>query len=312
MPSLSLCIPTYNRAGHLRQTLDSIVAQPAFQSDDVEIVISDNCSGDDTQAVGEAYQTRFPGRVLYRRTARNIGFDNFREVLSLARGDFRKLNNDTLVHKPGSLEALLRAVRQARPDHRLLLFANGDAACRKPAFTCDSIDEFVIKLSYYNTWIGAFGIWADDLPDALPVFVRERPSEIPQTHVLFRLLASGRTALVNNEPLFDSRTPAKKGGYNIAQVFGNNYLSLLENLREQNLLSAAALATEKRRILAFVNAYYFDIKRQYAFDKTGYFKWMLPFYRWNPAFYAKWLSMQRKRLTHSLKRRRKAPPETPL
>ena len=47
MVRLSICIPTYNRAVELRPLLDTIVAQTGHGLD-VEIVISDNASTDNT------------------------------------------------------------------------------------------------------------------------------------------------------------------------------------------------------------------------------------------------------------------------
>lgn len=43
-PLLSICIPTYNRAEYLEKSLESIIRQSEFHSDDVDVVISDNCS----------------------------------------------------------------------------------------------------------------------------------------------------------------------------------------------------------------------------------------------------------------------------
>ena len=49
-PILSLCIPTYNRANILEKTISIIVSCRSFDSD-VELVISDNCSTDNTRQV---------------------------------------------------------------------------------------------------------------------------------------------------------------------------------------------------------------------------------------------------------------------
>ena len=46
---LSLCIPTYNRVETLTVMLERVVHDPDFD-EEVEIVISDNCSTDDTEA----------------------------------------------------------------------------------------------------------------------------------------------------------------------------------------------------------------------------------------------------------------------
>ena len=53
MPKISILIPTYNRAAFLRNALDSIVAQNAR---DIECVISDNASSDDTAEIVKSFQ----------------------------------------------------------------------------------------------------------------------------------------------------------------------------------------------------------------------------------------------------------------
>lgn len=52
LPLLSICIPTYNRSTYLRESIESIIHQSEFISGDVEIVISDNASTDNTENIG--------------------------------------------------------------------------------------------------------------------------------------------------------------------------------------------------------------------------------------------------------------------
>ena len=53
-PLLSICIPTYNRAEILRRTLAKITSDKDFD-EDIEIVISDNASTDNTQKVCQEF-----------------------------------------------------------------------------------------------------------------------------------------------------------------------------------------------------------------------------------------------------------------
>ena len=62
-PLLSICIPTYNRAELLRDNLEHIVSDPDFD-DEVEIVISDHCSTDETRTVGEEYAKKTAGSSI--------------------------------------------------------------------------------------------------------------------------------------------------------------------------------------------------------------------------------------------------------
>ena len=62
-PLLSICIPTYNRADKLKQTLESIVSQPEFiDFDEFEIVISDNGSKDGTKEICEELKKKYKGK----------------------------------------------------------------------------------------------------------------------------------------------------------------------------------------------------------------------------------------------------------
>ena len=71
--------------------------------------------------------------------------------------------------------------------------------------------------------------------------------------------------------------PRKKGGYNIAQVFGNNYIKLLNEYR--SFIDTSIFEKEKKKILKFINFYYFDLLGFFDFKKTGYLKYMVPYYK---------------------------------
>ena len=47
-PYLSICIPTYNRSEVLKESLMQLLK---YEGDDIEVVISDNCSPDNTEEV---------------------------------------------------------------------------------------------------------------------------------------------------------------------------------------------------------------------------------------------------------------------
>ena len=84
-PLLSICIPTYNRANLLRETLAHL---REVCSEDVEIVISDNCSGDDTQDAIRAFAPRFAHFRSFRQTENRGAVANFAAAMSAARGKY--------------------------------------------------------------------------------------------------------------------------------------------------------------------------------------------------------------------------------
>lgn len=84
-PLVSIGMPTYNRAGLFREALAMARAQ---DYPNLDIVISDNHSEDDTEAVAREAMARDP-RVRYVRQPRNIGLHrNLNFCLDQARGEF--------------------------------------------------------------------------------------------------------------------------------------------------------------------------------------------------------------------------------
>jgi len=82
---LSICIPTYNRANYLKETLDSIVNQ---LDDEVEIAISDNASTDHTKELVIEYQKKY-SNIVYYQSNENKGPDrNYYNAIKIASGEF--------------------------------------------------------------------------------------------------------------------------------------------------------------------------------------------------------------------------------
>lgn len=68
VPKLSIIIPTFNRADYLVEAIESALRQ---RSNDFELIVSDNCSSDDTSVVVERYLS--DPRFKYFRNSENIG-----------------------------------------------------------------------------------------------------------------------------------------------------------------------------------------------------------------------------------------------
>jgi len=90
-PLVSICVPTYNRASALRESLKSILAQDYAP---LEIVISDNCSEDDTEQLCREAASQDP-RVRYVKQPCNLGlYGNHNFCIEESRGEFVALFHD--------------------------------------------------------------------------------------------------------------------------------------------------------------------------------------------------------------------------
>lgn len=90
-PLVSLCVPTRNRARSLHESLKSICGQTYPNT---EILISDNCSQDDTERVCREWAAN-DARIRYVRHPQNIGLHgNHNFCLDQARGEFLCICHD--------------------------------------------------------------------------------------------------------------------------------------------------------------------------------------------------------------------------
>jgi glycosyltransferase involved in cell wall biosynthesis len=106
---LSICIPTYNRAGHLVNCLNSIVKCSVNSNLQFQVCVSDNCSTDDTANVVKAFQSKFD--IKYQRNYSNLGIPrNFLNVVSMAEGDFVWLLGDDDLLMPYAIERIYKLI----------------------------------------------------------------------------------------------------------------------------------------------------------------------------------------------------------
>ena len=108
-PILSFCIPTYNNRNELELTLESMIPQILEMEDQIEIVISDNCSEDNTQGLVEKYMALY-SFITYNKNSENIGPGrNMFKAIELASGDLVWLMGDDEL-MPGALQHVLDAI----------------------------------------------------------------------------------------------------------------------------------------------------------------------------------------------------------
>jgi abequosyltransferase len=109
MPTLAICIPTYNRSRYLAELLDSIAGQDVSN---LEVVVSDDASPDDTPSVVSGYQSRIKNLNFIRQPV-NIGLDrNFLAVVRAASADYVWLMGDDDKLEPGSVNHVLAALAE--------------------------------------------------------------------------------------------------------------------------------------------------------------------------------------------------------
>ena len=140
-PLLSITIPTYNRSVYLAELLECLQPQLAQQAD-IELLISDNASPDDSEAVTQ----RFAARGLdfrYIRNATNIGPDgNFIQCLDFARGKYVWVLGDDDLMAPGTIPQILDLLRGTGEYDLVYLSSVGFTGDQRPRRERDPLGRF--------------------------------------------------------------------------------------------------------------------------------------------------------------------------
>ena len=88
-PFFSIVIPTYNRASDLQFALFCIFQQTFY---DFEVVISDNCSTDNTKDIVSKFRNK---KISYSRTKKTVGNAlNMKRAIQQAKGEYVFLHSD--------------------------------------------------------------------------------------------------------------------------------------------------------------------------------------------------------------------------
>ena len=105
MIKLSICIPTFNRASHLSNCLQSIISMKKPKGFQFEICISDNGSNDNTKEI--VFNAKKSIYINYSKNESNLGIPrNFLKVVSMAVGEFVWLIGDDDLLLPHTLDTL--------------------------------------------------------------------------------------------------------------------------------------------------------------------------------------------------------------
>ena len=228
-PLLSICIPTYNRANILRQSLESYVNNDVFD-DEIELIISDNASTDNTYEVGNYYSKRY-NNIKYFRNENNIHDRNFPLSLDHASGCYLKLMKDTLKISENGLRYLKEGVKAHIIDRNPVFFTNGILynSLKKNECVCDSFSSFLIHVSYYVTAIHIVGCWKEDWQS---IKDKEKYShlQLAQDDWMYQIVKNRGNAVLYTKKYFSMFDLGKKekSGYNWFEVHVSNYYKILD------------------------------------------------------------------------------------
>jgi glycosyltransferase involved in cell wall biosynthesis len=237
-PLLTIAIPTYNRAGCLKELL-SVLAEQLKDEPRVELIISDNASPDETPSVVQDFVDRGL-RVRYIRNAQNIGADaNFLQCFEQARGKYVWLFSDDDLIVPGGLAKILIYCGVAEYD---LIWVSAysfgrfnkprSVKARRDAVEISDSRAYVKRIHVLFTFITGNIINKDTVleagPKAFSSLVGTALVQLGWTYTALNRFARG---LYIREKLVAMREN-NTGGYKLFQVFGPTLATITKDWLE--------------------------------------------------------------------------------
>lgn len=258
-PLLSICLPTCNRPKLVNEAIESILQQ-GVSAEKYEIVVSDDSEGDETEEVLKKYLD-LPN-FKYQHVKHITSFMNLDLALSMGSGMLLKLINDYSLFQNGHLEKMLELIDEHKQNKDQLIFSLGTQKFQGVR-EYDSFDSMLYELGYWETWVGNFSIWSEDYKK-LKEENYQINSMFPHTSILH--YCSNKTCyVIDNEEHIKSQELGKKGGYNLPETFGANYLAMDKDLLDKDIISERTFQKIRSDIMHFIAGW--DVTVRYQPEK---------------------------------------------
>lgn len=225
---LSILIPTYNRVDYLMKNLNVLFKQMDSKIiDSVEIIVSDNCSDDETlKQLNLIEKTNINFR--FWSNEKNIGADgNFLKLVREAKGKFLWLFGDDEYLLEGSLNRVINYLKE-NEGYGLFHISNSK---RKKVITYSNKVEYMKQVNFGISFITAH-IFNREKIDFSINYEKLCGNNLVQEYFYFQVMENSSKNGIIKDRIFSSDRAENIGGYKLFEVFAvnqNNVLRYFEN-----------------------------------------------------------------------------------
>lgn len=280
---LSICIPTYNRASFLKEALSRVVSQLSQIKDNnkIELLVSDNCSTDNTAEVVSEFNKSLDFQITYYRNEENLGFDgNFWNCVKRSRGQFIWLLSDDDYLKENVIAKIIQTIKEYPDAGDIFLAKYGN-------FTNEIIKyedkyDFLEDVSHLITFISANifnSKYTKDI-DLEPY----RGTSIIQCPLYFTAIEKHPyNVKIDMESLEIGMACQTNGGFNIWKVFMENYFNMIQEFvptdtkRGRKLFKNIKYTIYRQVLIPLISQCLF-YKDTYRYDISAFHEYFFKYY----------------------------------
>lgn len=231
-PKLTIAIPTYNRCSKLEECVNRVIEY--CRGLDVEIIISDNASTDNTQEIVARIIKENP-EIRYYRNSENLGFDgNFFNCFKKAWGEYVWLLSDDDILLPGAIESVLTGLEK----DPVCMHLNSSGieneeplVVGEPRFKVDGLKEykdrnaFIEEIGIFCTFVSSL-VFKTDFVKKIENKEKYFKTNILQSNVFFETMKNDGVYTINTFNCLAARGN-KTVHYDILRTWVKSYSDLL-------------------------------------------------------------------------------------
>lgn len=285
---LTIAIPTYNRSSYLDTCLMHIIQQLCGYESLIEIIVSDNCSTDNTSEIAKSY-INDDINIRYVKNNDNIGADkNFLQCFSLSKGKYVLVFGDDDILLDGALAKIITILQEGEYGVVYLnsygfkkdYLEEAPVTRKNDVIYCKTTEEFLKKVNYWITFASGNICNKSLLPHDFDPGKYVNTNLVQVYWYLSSIFAAKQNIYVP-EYLVAAKD-ANSGGYNFSKVFGINLNVILKDSLSGDDLPEITKFINNTMIRSFFPSLIVQSRRQlpgHSFEKHNFIKELLPIYR---------------------------------
>ena len=280
-PMLSICIPTYNRAGKLDICINSIFSQIG-NDDSIEVLIINNASTDTTEEVILKYASIYKN-LTYIKNEINIGGDrNIYKALEKARGSYIFLHGDDDIFFNDTIYPILDIIKNNLTCGIIFVNVLKD---NKEVKISNGMGNYLRETSIYSTFISSLIFKREEylkLEDR-DLFVEKNFNQVYLQYSIIR--NNSQFCIINNSAFYYLGNLNMSPEVSWATIYVKNYIDVINYFKEKGL-TEEEISIDKKRALeeVIIPRYSLALKGLISINTSDFEDIFIEYYKEEPYF----------------------------
>jgi abequosyltransferase len=293
-PLLTIAIPTYNRARYLELCLVHLSRQYRGHEQDLDLIVSDNHSTDDTEKVVESFIAKgLP--IRYVKQNENIGADkNFADCFARARGKYVLIFGDDDIFLDRAISSIITVLKNGdygnvyinsygyQDDH-----VREMPTARQPELLVyEDPAEYLSKINYWISFSSGNIVNKSLIESDIDPMRFIETNMVQLNWILSAILKAKNNAYL--EEYLVAYKVANTGGYRLCQVFGVNINKIFTVFIRQGTPRRYFDIINRKLLNSFFPSMLMTLRRNnpgFTFNEEDHFSVLYPVFRRYPQFW---------------------------